>query len=68
MLNRWIAEATECDFKVALEIKKPKRRTRRLNLLTDEGTILFGALFSFGMIIGIALYYAVISPFLKVVP
>ena len=24
MIDRWIAEATECDFKVALEIKKPK--------------------------------------------
>lgn len=53
---------------INLEIKKPKRITHRLNLLTDEGTILFGALFSFGMVIGIALYYAVISPFLKVTP
>jgi hypothetical protein len=50
---------------IHLEIKKPKRITRRINLLTDEGTILFGALFSFGMVIGIALYYAVISPFLR---
>ncbi len=24
MIDEWIAEATECDFKVALEIKKPK--------------------------------------------
>ena len=24
MIDRWIAEATECDFKVALEVKKPK--------------------------------------------
>lgn len=24
MIDRWIAEATECDFKVALDIKKPK--------------------------------------------
>ena len=24
MIDRWIAEATECDFKVALETKKPK--------------------------------------------
>ena len=24
MIDRWIAEATEYDFKVALEIKKPK--------------------------------------------
>jgi len=24
MIDKWIAEATECDFKVALEIKKPK--------------------------------------------
>ena len=22
--KKWIAEATECDFKVALEVKKPK--------------------------------------------
>ena len=53
---------------IHLEIKKPKRITRRINLLTDTGTLLFGALFSFGMVIGIALYYAVISPFLKVAP
>jgi len=24
MIDRWIAEATECDFKVALEVKKLK--------------------------------------------
>ena len=24
MIERWIAEETECDFKVALEVKKPK--------------------------------------------
>ena len=24
IIDRWIAEATECDFKVALEVKKPK--------------------------------------------
>lgn len=24
MIDRWVAEATECDFKVALEAKKPK--------------------------------------------
>ncbi|MFQ6964071.1 MAG: hypothetical protein ACLRR6_08295 [Oscillospiraceae bacterium] len=24
MIDRWIAEATEYDFKVALEVKKPK--------------------------------------------
>ena len=24
MIDRWIAEATECDFKVTLEVKKPK--------------------------------------------
>lgn len=24
MIDKWIAEATECDFKVALEVKKPK--------------------------------------------
>lgn len=53
---------------IHLEIERPKRITRRINLLTDEGTILFGALFSFGMVLGIALYYAVISPFLKVAP
>jgi hypothetical protein len=53
---------------INLEIKRPKRLGKRINLLTDEGTILFGALFSFGMVIGIALYYAVISPFLKVAP
>ena len=33
MIDRWIAEATECDFKVALEVKKPKswlKSVRRL--------------------------------------
>lgn len=24
MIDRWIAEATECDFKVALEVRRPK--------------------------------------------
>ena len=24
MIDKWIAEATECDFKVALEVRKPK--------------------------------------------
>lgn len=24
MIDRWIAEATECDFKAALEVRKPK--------------------------------------------
>lgn len=24
MIDKWIAEATECDFKVTLEISKPK--------------------------------------------
>ena len=28
MIEQLIAEATECDFKVALEIKKPKRCSR----------------------------------------
>ena len=37
MIEQLIAEATECDFKVALEIKKPKswlkrdRKSTRLN-------------------------------------
>lgn len=53
---------------INLEIKKPKRISSRLNLLTDEGTLLFGILFSAGMVIGILLYYIVISPFLKVAP
>jgi hypothetical protein len=51
---------------INLDIKRPKRVTSRLNLLTDEGTILFGILFSAGMVIGILLYYIVISPFLRV--
>jgi hypothetical protein len=49
-----------------LEVKKPKRITSRLNILTDEGAVLFGILFSAGMVIGILLYYIVISPFLRV--
>ncbi len=28
-IDRWIAEATECDFKVALETRKPKSWLKR---------------------------------------
>ena len=52
---------------IHLEIKKPKRISR-LNLLTDEGTLLFGAFFIFGMVMGFALYYVAISQFLKGTP
>ena len=33
MIDRWIAEATECDFKVALEEKKPKIWLKSIVLL-----------------------------------
>ena len=33
MIDRWIAEATECDFKVALEVKKPKSWLKSVSAL-----------------------------------
>ncbi len=44
MINRWIAEATECDFKVALEAKKPKSWLKSVSAFANGigGTLFFG--------------------------
>lgn len=44
MIERWIAEATECDFKVALEIKKPKSWLKSISAFANGigGTLFFG--------------------------
>lgn len=44
MLDRWIAEATECDFKVALERKKPKSWLKSVSAFANSvgGTLFFG--------------------------
>ena len=44
MINRWIAEATECDFKVALETKKPKSWLKSVSAFANGvgGTLFFG--------------------------
>ena len=44
MINRWITEATECDFKVALEAKKPKSWLKSVSAFANGigGTLFFG--------------------------
>lgn len=44
MIDKWIAEATECDFKVALETKKPKSWLKSVSAFANGigGTLLFG--------------------------
>ena len=44
MIEQLIAEATECDFKVALEIKKPKSWLKSVSAFSNgiSGTLLFG--------------------------
>lgn len=44
MIDSWIAEATECDFKVALEIKKPKSWLKSVSAFANGigGTLFFG--------------------------
>lgn len=44
MIDRLIAEATECDFKVALEVKKPKSWLKSVSAFANGigGTLLFG--------------------------
>ena len=44
MIDRWIAEATECDFKVALEVKKPKSWLKSVIAFANGigGTLFFG--------------------------
>lgn len=44
MIDRLIAEATECDFKVALETRKPKSRLKSVSAFANGigGTLFFG--------------------------
>lgn len=44
MIEKWIAEATECDFKVAVEIKKPKSWLKSISAFSNGigGTLFFG--------------------------
>ena len=57
MIEQLIAEATECDFKVALEIKKPKSSLKILSAFSngDRRHLFFGgvsvvsAIFSYGI-------------------
>ena len=44
MINPWIAEATECDFKVALEVRKPKSWLKSISAFANGigGTLVFG--------------------------
>ncbi len=44
MIDRLIAEATECDFKVALEVKKPKSWLKSVSAFANGigGTLIFG--------------------------
>ncbi len=44
MIEHFIAEATECDFKVALEIKKPKSWLKSVSAFANSigGTLVFG--------------------------
>lgn len=44
MIDRLIAEATECDFKVALETKKPKSWLKSVSAFANGigGTLFFG--------------------------
>ncbi len=44
MVDKWIAEATECDFKVALEVKKPKSWLKSVSAFANGigGTLFFG--------------------------
>ena len=44
MIGKWIAEATECDFKVALETKKPKSWLKSVSAFANGigGTLFFG--------------------------
>ena len=44
MIDRLIAEATDCDFKVALETKKPKSWLKSVSAFANGigGTLFFG--------------------------
>lgn len=50
MIDRWIAEATECDFKVALEVKKPKSWLKSVSAFANVSVALsFSALITIEM-------------------
>ena len=44
MIDRWIAEAIECDFKVALEVQKQKSWLKSVSAFANGigGTLFFG--------------------------
>lgn len=44
MIDRWITEATECDFKAALEVRKPKSWLKTVSAFANGigGTLFFG--------------------------
>ena len=44
MIDRLIAEATECDFKAAVEVKKPKSWLKSVSAFANGvgGTLFFG--------------------------
>ena len=44
MIDRWIADETECDFKVALEVTKPKSWLKSVSAFANGigGTLVFG--------------------------
>lgn len=44
MIDRWITEATECDFKAALEVRKPKSWLKSVSAFVNGigGTLFFG--------------------------
>lgn len=44
MIDRWIAEATECDFKAALEVRKPKSWLKSVSAFANGigGSLFFG--------------------------
>ena len=44
MIEKWIAEATECEFKVELEVKKTKSWLKSVSAFANGigGTLIFG--------------------------
>ena len=45
MIDKWIAEATECDFKVAVEKKRPKSWLKSVSAFSNG----FGGILFFGV-------------------
>ena len=55
MIDRWIAEATECDFKVALEVNKPKSWLKSVSAFANGiGGVLFFGIDNNRNVIGLA--------------